>query len=237
MPTMRREELGGLTVRIVGDEQPAEGPTVVLMHGFGAPGNDLVPLANAIAAPPGTRFVFPEAPLLLPPELGGGAGRAWWMIDIMRLQWALLRGDAADLTREEPLGLAAARERVLALLEALEGAIGMKRERLVLGGFSQGAMLATDVALRSEAPLAALVIMSGTLLAEEVWTSKMASRAGLAVLQSHGEDDPLLPFMLAERLRDALQDAGLDVTWLPFRGGHGVPPQVLGKLAELLARL
>src|SRR5690606_12243938 len=157
---MREETLGGLKVRIVGE---GDGPTVVLMHGFGAPGTDLVGLAPAIAAPPGTRFVFPEAPLA-PRELAGG--RAWWMIDMMRLQLALMTGQTRDLTKDGPPGLAPAREKLIALLDALEGAIGMDRKRLVLGGFSQGAMLAVDVALRSETPLAALVVMSGTYLAE-----------------------------------------------------------------------
>ena len=56
-------EIGGLTTRIVGaDDAPL---TVVLLHGFGAPGDDLVPLADVIHAQ--ARFVFPEAPI----ELGG----------------------------------------------------------------------------------------------------------------------------------------------------------------------
>ena len=228
---MREETLGGLRVRIVGE---GDGPTVVLMHGFGAPGTDLVDLASAIAAPVGTRFVFPEAPLA-PRELGGG--RAWWMIDMMRLQLALLTGQTRDLTKDEPEGLAPAREAVIAMLDALETAIGMKRDRLVLGGFSQGAMLAVDVALRTETPLAALVVMSGTYLAEDVWTPRMAARTGLSVVQSHGREDPILPFALAEKLRDAFTAAGLQVAWTPFAGGHGVPPGVLGEIGKLLARV
>lgn len=228
---MREETLGGLKVRIVGE---GDGPTVVLMHGFGAPGTDLVGLAPAVDAPPGTTFVFPEAPLA-PPELGGG--RAWWMIDMMRLQLAMMTGQIRDMSKEEPAGMDPAREQVIAMLDALEGAVGMKRERLVLGGFSQGAMLATDVALRTEGPLAALVAMSGTYLAEQIWGPRMAARAGLPVLQSHGREDPILPFSLAEKLRDAFAAAGLDVTFIPFGGGHGVPPAVLGGLGELLHRI
>jgi phospholipase/carboxylesterase len=88
--------------------------------------------------------------------------------------------------------------------------------------FSQGAMLACDVTLRPDRQFAGLVMMSGTLLAEAEWTPLMPARAGLRVLMSHGRTDPLLPFSLAERLRDLLTAAGLGVTWVPFSGGHGI---------------
>jgi phospholipase/carboxylesterase len=232
---MRQLEIAGLTVRLTGGNDGdggGDGLTVVLMHGFGAPGTDLVPLAGELDAPHGTRFVFPEAPLSLPPELG--AGRAWWMIDMMRLQLAMMTGQTRDLTRDVPEGLAAAREAIVELLDVLVKDHGVRREDLVLGGFSQGAMLACDVALRTSEPLAALVLMSGTLLAEEEWRPLMPKRAGLRVLQSHGRADPLLPFDIATLLRDALNDAGLPVRFVPFEGGHGIAPVVLDKLGELL---
>ncbi len=239
---MKVARVGGLTVRFVGGADGEGGPatnapTVVLLHGFGAPGDDLVPLADELDAPAGTRFLFPQAPTLLPPELGGGEGRAWWMIDVMRLSMALMLGNARDLTREVPEGLAAARSEVEGMLDALVREHGVERERLVLGGFSQGAMLACDVALRTHEPLAGLVLMSGTFLAEDEWRPLMPARAGLAVLQSHGTSDPLLPFEVATRLRDALTEAGLAVDFVSFAGGHGIAPSVMERLGELLRSL
>ncbi|MEO1335555.1 MAG: hypothetical protein AAFV29_07910, partial [Myxococcota bacterium] len=67
--SMQTVQMGSLTVRIVGGtdgQGGGDGPMVVLMHGFGAPGTDLVGLAQVMKAPTGTRFVFPEAPLRLP---------------------------------------------------------------------------------------------------------------------------------------------------------------------------
>src|SRR5947209_7274221 len=69
----------------------AEAPplTVVLMHGYGAPGDDLVSLAGALDAPKGTTFLFPEAPsMVASPALMSllGDARAWWPIDIERFQ-------------------------------------------------------------------------------------------------------------------------------------------------------
>ena len=204
---MRVEEIGGLKVRMTGGGQ---GPVVILLHGFGAPGTDLVPLADEIVLP-GARFVFPEAPHLLPVEIGGGVGRAWWHIDVMKMQLAIMTGQTRDLTREVPEGLAESRAQIEVMLAELDD--GSPR---FIGGFSQGAMLATDVVLRSELSFAGLVVMSGTLLAEDDWRPRMPKRAGLPVFQSHGTVDPLLPFAIAETLRDAFNDAGMPVDWVTF---------------------
>jgi len=231
---MRTESLGGLRVRITGGddrEGGGDGPAIVLMHGFGAPGDDLVSLARVVDAPRGARFVFPEAPHAIP---GFGDGRAWWMLDMERIA-RLALGDTADMSREVPAGLAEARARVSAMLDAADQAL--KPSKLVIGGFSQGAMLACDVALRTERPLAALVMLSGTFVAADEWTPLMNRRTGLPVFLSHGSADRLLPFALSERLRDALASAGLGVTWSPFRGGHEIPPSVLDGLGTFLRRV
>lgn len=236
---MRSERLGGLTARILGGTDGkggGEGPIVVLLHGFGAPGEDLVPLGRALGLPRDVRFVFPAAPLTLD-GLGMHGGRAWWHIDMERLQLAIMTGRARDLTKERPEGLPAAREAVLSLLDDLERRLGAAPEQVVLGGFSQGAMLSCDVALHTERPLGGVVLLSGTLLCEDDWRPRMAARRGLRAFQSHGVVDPLLPFELAERLRDALVAAGVDIDWVAFRGGHEIPPAVLARLQTFLRGL
>lgn len=235
---MRLLKLGQLMVRVTGGsdrEGGGDGPAVVLMHGFGAPATDLVDLHRAIRVPPEVRFVFPAAPLVLdahaPDEV---APRAWWMIDVARLQAATLRGDEALFARETPPGLAAARAAVNGMLEALEQELGAPPERTVLGGFSQGAMLATDVAVRAERPLAGLVIMSGAPVAVDDWQALLPKRAGLPVLQSHGRSDPILPYAGGEWLRDLLEGSRLSVEFLPFNGGHGVPSAMLERLGPFI---
>jgi phospholipase/carboxylesterase len=215
-----RERIAGLDVRFVG--KPAAGkPLVVLLHGFGAPGEDLVPLAHEIDAPGGTCFAFPAAPI----DMGAmwGDARAWWLIDVE----GLMRDPRRDRTHEVPDGLAEARAQVTALCAALAERAGGP---LVLGGFSQGAMLSCDVALHWDGALAGLVLMSGTLLARGEWEPRLPSRAGLRVLQSHGREDPILPYAAAEKLRDLLRGGGLVVDWIPFSGGHGIAPAVLERL-------
>ena len=230
---MRIETFGGLRVRITGGddrEGGGRGPLVVLLHGFGAPGDDLVSLWRVLQAPQGTRFAFPEAPLEVP-GYGGGA-RMWWMIDLRELERSLASGQARDRTREVPEGLAEARTKVVEMLDALETAL--EPSAVVLGGFSQGAMLSCDVALRTERRLAGLVLLSGTFLAETEWRPLMDRREGLPAFLSHGSADGMLPFAQSERLRDALVESGLPVTWAPFGGGHEIPRAVVDALGTFL---
>ena len=232
---MRELSLGALRARLCGGtdrEGGGTGPVVVLLHGFGAPGTDLVPLWRELSVPSDVRFVFPEAPL----ELGFG-GRAWWHIDMARLQDRFQAGAVERLIAEIPDGISEARNAVLELLDALEREHGLVPEKTILGGFSQGAMLALDTALHSAREFGGLALLSGTLISHDEWLRLMPARAGLPVLQSHGRADPVLPFALAERLRDELLAAGLVVDFTPFNGGHGIAGPALDGLARLIARI
>jgi phospholipase/carboxylesterase len=235
---MKRARVANLDVVLAGGEDRqggGDGPMLVLLHGYGAPGDDLVPLCRQLVVPPRVRFAFPAAPLTL--EMGSASARAWWPLDMVELQRAVMAGDYETLKTRVPAGLSEARAALSELLDALEQDYGAKREQLILGGFSQGAMLATDFALRSERPPAALVIMSGSLICRDEWLPLMKSRAGLPVLQSHGRADPVLSYQLAEELRRELVAAGLPVEFTPFSGGHGIPNGVLDSLGALIARV
>lgn len=230
MRTATRVDIAGLTTVITG---PADARvTCVLMHGFGAPGDDLVALAGALAAP--VRLVFPAAPL----ELGGlyGDSRAWWLLDLARLEADLRSGAARNRRGEVPDGLAEARDHVNRFLDALTAQLPAGGA-LVLGGFSQGAMLALDVALHRAAPPAGLILMSGTLIAEAVWQPRLPTLAGVPVMMSHGRSDMLLPFAVAEILRDQLVAAGAAIDWQPFSGGHEIPRAVITAADALLGRV
>lgn len=205
--------------------------TVVLLHGFGAPGDDLVDLGRYLEAPPRTHWVFPVAPI----ELGGiyGDARAWWMIDARSFEQAAPR----DRTEEIPEGLDEARAHVLELLDDLiRGGAGP----IVLGGFSQGAMLSLDTALHlppeAARHLVGLALMSGTPINGAAWAPRLANLRGLPILVSHGRRDPLLSFTAAQALRDRLRGAGAGVDWVEFEGGHEIPRPVLEQLGRLFPR-
>jgi len=227
---MRMHTYGGLDVYIAGGpdrEGGGNGPLVILLHGFGAPGDDLVALWRMLRVPDDVRFMFPVAPL--PLDQGPFDGRAWWMLDLEQIA----RGVERDIDAV-PDGLAAARERVLAMLDDLDQNEGLPRDRVFLGGFSQGAMLACDTALRSPHAFAGLIILSGSIIARPEWEARWPARKGLPVFQSHGTDDPILPHDVAIQLKDSLLAHGLPVTWHEFRGGHEIPFPVLEQLGLFL---
>lgn len=235
-----KTQLGGLDVEVFQAKSGPPRAVVVLCHGFGAPGDDLVGLAPHLAsrfpALADVRFHFPAAPLSLG-SMGWGDSRAWWMIDIPAIQ--RLSGDEAALRefrKIEPEGMAAARKALHAAVQQIADQTGLPASKLVLGGFSQGAMLATDVALRLEETPAGLCVLSGTLLLEDVWLAKAKARSSLHVFQSHGRQDPILPWQAATWLDAMWTSAGLTHEFVSFDGGHTIPPEALSKLGEFLTR-
>lgn len=202
----------------------------MLMHGFGARGDDLVSLWRAVEAPRGTRWAFPEAPLVL--QAAPVEARAWWPVDIEEMMAASERGGFDDFVRRVPAGLEHTRDRVVECLGELRAKLGVTR--LVLGGFSQGAILTCDIALRTDLDLGGLVVLSGTPVGAGGAGTNGTARTGLPVFQSHGTSDLLLPFAQAEKLRESLAKRGMNVTWVPFRGGHEVSDVVLSGLGAWL---
>lgn len=243
---MKTQSLGPLEVRRFthgNEKRPGSNDkpalVVVLLHGFGAPGDDLAGLSDMMDVPDGTTLIFPEAVHSLA-ELTGqrayGDARAWWMIDMVRMQLAIAAGVDRDLSNDIPEGLAEAREKVSAMLDALAKEI--PDARLVLGGFSQGAMLSLDVALRDPSRnLAGLVQLSGTVIAEREWKPLLPGRKDLPVFQAHGRADAILPFAAAERLSKLMSESGLEVTFDPFHGPHTIPPQTLRRLCAWIRDL
>ena len=233
MPPTTRQRFADLDVRLVGD--PGPDPLLVLMHGYGAPGTDLVDLANMVVAPGFTRFAFPAAPLRL--EGLGADARAWWPIDVVRLQADYLAGRADELWQREPAGLDTARHQIQTMLEQIMEATETPSHRVVLGGFSQGGILACDVAFRSNLRLGGLVVLSGAPVAEAAWARALPEKRQLPVFQSHGTLDPILPFEAGVHLRDLMTSAGLAVQFTQFTGGHGIPREVLHRLGGFLEQI
>lgn len=227
--------LGPLRVHAAGGSDRrggGDGPAILLCHGFGAPGDDLLALARVIDAGVGVRWFFPEAPITLP-----WGGRAWWPLDLERIQEMQRRGDARVLADETPDGLAPARAALEATIAALVAERGVTRDRLIVGGFSQGAMVTTEVALHAAGPFAGLAGISGNLLSGERWAAA-ACLAGpsLHAFLAHGRQDPVLPFAGAEALRALLEKAGASVEWVAHGGQHEIPPAVVTGLGAFARR-
>ncbi len=215
-------------MRVTTDEG---GPLIVLLHGFAGTPEDLEPFAHSMGV--GARFVFPEgtadlAEFDLP-------GRGWWPSDGVARASALRDGVARDLSDFQPTGLQSAHETMSALLDELTAEA--KGAPLVLGGFSQGAMLAFDIALRSERGIAGMVQLSGARIAQRVWNPLLSKRAGMRAFLSHGRADSDLAFEAAARFEADLRAAGWLVDFCPFDGGHEVPLVAFRGLKRFLKSL
>jgi phospholipase/carboxylesterase len=206
-------------------EDERGGLAVVVLHGWGAPGDDLLPLAEALRRP-GVRFFVPAGPL---PEIGGG--RAWWHLDSTSRP---PHASDDELPREfEPTpAVLVARALVQGLIATIVDRYAPESVSLV--GFSQGAMLAIDVALAGAPAVERVVAMSGLLLADSVAGLRAAPATRPAFLLSHGRWDPVVPFEGAARARQLLEKHGFPVTWRPFDGGHDIPPALLADAERFL---
>lgn len=225
----RKRRIGSLDVLHV--EASDDGPTVILFHGFGADMADLAPLAGVVQAPKGTNWVFPNGHLKVP--LGGHfEGHAWFPISVAELERSMATGDAIDWSTLVPPGLKKARELAFGLIEKL----GVPHDRLVLGGFSQGGMLATDVMLHMDRPPAGLAVLSGTLVNAAEWEKLAAKFPGFYYFLSHGSRDPVLNIAMAERLERLLAAAGWQGKLQRFDGAHEIPSEVLIQLGAYLRR-
>ena len=207
-------------------------PSFMLLHGYGSAAEHWQPYTQTIPLPAQGRFLFPQAPDLVMRKDGLRDGRAWWDLDLA----AHLRPGklGVDLTQEDPRGLVRAAHLVRRTLDR-EG--NSAAHPFVLGGFSQGAMVSCQVAFTSDEPLAALVLLSGTPVDRAGWREGMSRRKGMPIFMSHGHQDDILPFDLADRLRAELVAAGLQVTFVAFDGAHEIPGEVVAALGKFLAGL
>lgn len=217
-----REQIGQLDclVREGEDRQRA----VVLLHGFGADAADLFPLADELDPEGVWTFYVPNAPFEVP--IGPAwMGRAWFPISLRDLEVGI------DFAKVRPPGLDQARETLGELVFELNA------KKLVLGGFSQGAMLATEFSLMQAEDISGLIIYSGTLLDEANWSKRVSELKAKPVLQSHGNQDPVVPFSGAQRLFELLKNAGVEGQFIGFNGGHEIPRQVIQKTSAFLSQL
>jgi phospholipase/carboxylesterase len=199
--------------------------TVICMHGYGADMRDLAPLTQELQTKRPLRWLFPNAPEQL--EWGG---RAWFPIDVAAFEEAQRAGKARDLSGHAPEGMARAREEMQSFINEL----GVPWEKIVLMGFSQGAMMAVDLAVRAEGMPAGVAILSGTLVDEKTLASLAAKKKGLPFFQTHGSVDPILGFAQALALEKILTGGGWTGNLQRFEGGHAVPPEAMETLRAWL---
>jgi phospholipase/carboxylesterase len=201
--------------------------TVIWLHGLGADGHDFEPIVPELGLPASkpVRFIFPHAPIR-PVTLNMGMPmRAWY--DILQL------GGGA----EDDDGIRASQLSVENLIKA-ENKRGIKSEKIVLAGFSQGGAIVLQTGLRYPEPLAGIMALSTYLpLSARVVEERHAKNQGIPIFMAHGEHDNMIPVERAQSSREALEALGYKVQWHTYPMPHSVCPEEIGDMARFLLKI
>ncbi len=184
----------GLSGPMVGPIEGEAKRVVVLLHGYGSDGNDLIGLARVWQpVMPDALFVAPNGPSAC--DLNP-AGYQWFPLDLNR--------DISRLTGSET-----ARPIIKGFLDDVWRQTGFGPGETILGGFSQGAMMALDVGLRLEGPLAGIVAFSGGVMTPDNVDQIIKSKPPGCLI--HGAEDDVVPVSMSVIGGEALRKQGLDV--------------------------
>jgi len=203
---------------------------VILLHGFGANGHDLAPLADMLDPERTLHFIFPEGPKEVPigPHM---TGNAWFELNMQEVEAAMAAGTYRSYVDDPPVGF---EESVNSLRPLIVDYAG-RFENLILGGFSQGGMVASHLALTSDIEVKKLILMSTTLVNKETLQQTIGSGKNLpTTFLSHGDQDPILSPEIAREFATFLGQKGVSVESHFFQGGHEIPYHVAEKLKAFI---
>jgi phospholipase/carboxylesterase len=219
-------KISGLDCTVIQNARSDFDSIIVFIHGYGANSDDLSNIASNVIIPQvksKVKIVFPNAPLQLQT-----ASFAWWHIDLAKYvqhiqQSGILGLD--NIVNDVPAGFEEASTLIQNLIKDLSQSYNVPINKIIVGGFSQGAILSLDVGLKLE--VAGIVSWSAAMMNGLEW-KKLAQTKKVRVLQSHGLSDPLIPYVMATKIKTEIFEPNqYDVQFVPFKGQHAIPPEVL----------
>jgi len=210
-------ELSSTPGSLVARRREAEGEpqgALVLLHGRGADEHDLYPLLDLLDPERRLLGVTPGGPLHLPP-----GGRHWYAL-----------GGIPTPERDTFF-------ETVPRLDAFFESLDVPMERIVLGGFSQGAVMSWALSLSpSRPPPAAVIAISGFLPRVDAWTLEPKRLAGRPVAVAHGSLDPVIPAQFGKEAAEVLEAAGADVLRLTAPVPHMIDDTWIEPLRDVVAR-
>ena len=198
--------------------EPADEPqgALVLLHGRGADEHDLQPLIEYLDPDRRLVAVTPGGPLNLPP-----GGRHWYVVE--------------RVGYPDPDTFKSSYELLEQMLEDLPEQIGVGLERTVIGGFSQGSVMAYALSFgRGRPSPAGVLALSGFIPTVAGFDIELEDREGVAVAIGHGSLDPVIPVEFGRQAAERLASAGLAVNFRESPIGHGIDPGFVNELAGWL---
>ena len=197
---------------------------VIWLHGLGADGHDFEAIVPQLAVTPlNIRFIFPHAPIRAVTINAGMEMRAWYDID-----------PQSPLSGTSDISVSVAQ-----ISHLIEGQMeqGLSSEQIILAGFSQGGVIALELALAYERKLAGIMALSTYIHDLE----SLNERLGLAntetpIFMAHGRMDPMIPIARAAAARSALEALNYPVEWHEYPMGHQVCASEIRDISDWLNR-
>lgn len=201
--------------------------SVIWLHGLGADGYDFVSLVPQLNLPDTLplRFIFPHAPFKPITINNGYVMRAWFDIYSLQLN-----------QRIDEEGIAASVESLQQFIKN-EQDKNIPSEKIILGGFSQGALIALMAGLRCPHRLAGILALSGFLPnAEQVVALRNQANQAIPIFLAHGTEDTIVPYTLGQATAHALQKHSMPVTWHSYAIAHSLCTQEVSDISAWLIK-
>ena len=204
-------------------EQPDA--AVIWLHGLGSDGHDFESLVPMLSLSPelSVRFVFPHAPKRPVTINGGMSMRAWY--------------DIFEMTLERKVDMANIDESCRQVEQLIQDQIGkgIAANRIVLAGFSQGGVIAYQVALSTQHVLAGVLALSTYLVnGDQVLGADTCVNGKTPFLIHHGSQDPVVAPVLSIQARDLLSSKGYRVSYQSYEMPHSVCPDQIQDISGWL---
>lgn len=212
------------------EEHQAEN-LIVLFHGYGASMYDLHGLYQFIDNHKEFDWIFPNGPM--PLLMGMGMSRAWFPIDVQELELAMQQGRHRSYQEKYTEEFVEA----LDLCEKFINDISKKYKKIIIGGFSQGAMISTHLTLTKNIDVTGLICFSGAPIGKKQLMENESKNKQLPIFQSHGKQDPILSYDESKELFELFKLEGHRAEFVSFDGVHEIPMTVLKKWNMFIQKL
>lgn len=200
--------------------------SVIWLHGLGADGSDFVPIVQELNLPATLpiRFVFPNAPTMPVTINNGFVMRAWYDILSFSIE------NHADHT-----GIQTSTQKIYELIEH-EKNLGIPANKIILAGFSQGAVIALTTGLSYPEQLGGIIALSGYLPnADQIL--QQSAHPSLPIFLGHGIEDPIVPSALGESAFHLLQKSHSAIEWHIYRMAHSVCAEEIIDIKQFLMKI
>ena len=222
---MSQDLLPGVVIQPKGEHKA----TIIWLHGLGDSGDGFAPIAPELKLPDelGVKFIFPHAPIRPVTVNNGMEMRAWYDIKSMDME-----------SRADIEGVIDSSQRVEQLIRH-EIAAGIKSNKIMLIGFSQGGVIALHLGTRMTEPLAGIAALSTYMCAPQtLQQEKSKANQETPVFFAHGQQDQVVPSALGNAAYQTMKQNGYKVEWKEYMMQHNVClPEIVDISAFIQAQL